>query len=223
MEIRGVSSTTAVRPTAFQPTEAGVAVSSANSSQPAPIQTGGTPAPTGAATATATGTEADKASGAGYISPYMRYDQGARVAVLYFRDFETGETQDQIPSQRVVEEYRRAAGRLAQDEQKKSAAATQMASGDAADPSAGSSDGTAGTASGTGSAATRSTGGTGSGGGTSLGVSFASATVSSGPAASASAPSGVSTGTSPATGGFTPVVTAGGFGGSPGGLVSVTV
>lgn len=214
MEIRGVSSTTAVRPTAFQPTEAGgVAVSSASSSQSAPIQTGGN----------ATGTEAEKASGAGYISPYMRYDQGARVAVLYFRDFETGETQDQIPSQRVVEEYRRAAGRLAQDEQKKSAAATQTASGDAADPSAGSSDKTAGTASGTGSATTRSTGGTGSGGGTSLGVSFASATVSSGPAASASAPSGVSTGTSPATGGFTPVAAAGGFGGSPGGLVSVTV
>ena len=213
MEIRGVSSTTAIRPTAFQPTEGGVAVSSANSSQPAPIQTGGIP------TATATGTEAEKASGAGYISPYMRYDQGARVAVLYFRDFETGETQDQIPSQRVVEEYRRAAGRIAQDEQKKSAAATQTASGDAADPSAGSSGGTAGTASGTGSATTRSTGGTGSGGGTSLGVSFASAAVSSGPAA----PTSVSTGTSQAAGGFTPVAAAGGFGGSPGGLVSVTV
>ena len=214
MEIRGVSSTTAIRPTAFQPTEGGVAVSSANSSQPAPIQTGGIP------TATATGTEAEKASGAGYISPYMRYDQGARVAVLYFRDFETGETQDQIPSQRVVEEYRRAAGRLAQDDQKKSAAAaTQTASGDAADPSAGSSGGTAGTASGTGSATTRSTGGTGSGAGTSLGVSFASATGSSGPAA----PTSVSTGTSQAAGGFTPVAAAGGFGGSPGGLVSVTV
>ncbi|WP_158279378.1 hypothetical protein [Azospirillum humicireducens] len=209
MEIRGVSSTTPVRPTAFQPTEAGVAVSSASSSQSTPIQTGGT----------ATGTEAEKASGAGYISPYMRYDQGARVAVLYFRDFETGETQDQIPSQRVVEEYRRAAGRLAQDDQKKSAAATQTASGDAADAAAGPSGGTAGTASGTGSATNPSTGGTGSGAGTSLGVSFASATGSSGSAA----PASVSTGTSPAAGGVTPVAAAGGFGGSPGGLVSVTV
>ncbi|MFP5515380.1 MAG: hypothetical protein ACLGJC_20125 [Alphaproteobacteria bacterium] len=202
MEIRGVSSTTAVRPTAFQPTEAGGAVSSASSSQPSPIQTGGT------------GTEAEKASGAGYISPYMRYDQGARVAVLYFRDFETGETQDQIPSQRVVEEYRRAAGRLAQDDQRKSAAATQTASGGAADPSAGSTDGTAGTASGAGPATARSAAGAGSGG-TSLGISFASGSADRGPASS--------TGMDPAAAGAPPAPVAGRSGGSPGGLVSVTV
>lgn len=204
MEIRGVSSTTAVRPTAFQPTEAGVPVSSANSSQSPPIQTGGT----------ATGTEAEKASGVGYISPYMRYDQGARVAVLYFRDFDTGETQDQIPSQRVVEEYRRAAGRLAQDDQKKSAAATQTASGGTTDPSAGSSEGTAGPSSGAGPATARSAAGTGLGE-ASLGISFASGPTDGGPASS--------TGTDTAAGGFTPAPAAGRFGGSPGGLVSVTV
>ena len=208
MEIRGVSSTTAVRPTAFQPTEAGGA-SSADSTRPAR---------TGAA---ATGTEAGKPSGPGYISPYLRYDQGARVAVLHFRDFDTGETQDQIPSRRVVEEYRRAADRLAQDGQNKSAAGARTASG-AADPSAASTDGTAGTASGTGPSTARSAAGAGSGG-TPPGVSFASAPGSGGPAASPSVSSGASTGTAPASGGVTPVAAAGGYGGSPGGLVSVTV
>ncbi|MDR6772062.1 hypothetical protein [Azospirillum sp. BE72] len=207
MEIRGVSSTTAVRPTAFQPTEGGVAASSADSVQPSPTQTDGT----------ATGTETGKSSGPGYISPYLRYDQGARVAVLYFRDFDTGETQDQIPSQRVVEEYRRAADRLAQDDQRKSAG-TQTASGGKAETAAGSTDGSARTASGAGSATTRSTDGSGSGA-TSLGVSFASATGR--PTASASG-SGIPTGTAPAAG-FAPAPAAGNYGGSPGGLVSVTV
>lgn len=45
-----------------------------------------------------------------YISPVLRYDQGARLAVLYFRDFDTGETRDQIPAERVVEQYRRSGG-----------------------------------------------------------------------------------------------------------------
>lgn len=45
-----------------------------------------------------------------YISPVLRYDQGARVAVLFFRDFDTGETRDQIPAERVVEQYRRSGG-----------------------------------------------------------------------------------------------------------------
>lgn len=212
MEIRGVSSPTAVRPTAFQPTEAGgVAASSADSTPASPAQTDGA----------ATGTETGKSSGPGYISPYLRYDQGARVAVLYFRDFDTGETQDQIPSQRVVEEYRRAADRLAQDDRRKSAG-TQTASGQATDPSAGATDGTARTASGTGFATARNAAGAGSGG-TSPGVSFASAPGSGGPAASLSVSSGASAGTAPASSGFTPVAAAGGYGGSPGDLVSVTV
>lgn len=45
-----------------------------------------------------------------YISPVLRYDQSARVAVLFFRDFDTGETRDQIPAERVVEQYRRSGG-----------------------------------------------------------------------------------------------------------------
>ena len=181
MEIRGVSSTTAVRPTAFQPTEAG----SASASPPAEGRT-------------------DKASGPGYISPYLRYDQGARVAVLYFRDFDTGETQDQIPSQRVVEEYRRTASRLAQEDERKSAAAKTGASG--------STDGsTGGTGTSSGSDYTPAAGNSGS-----AGVSFASASGSSGTATGVSA-------AAPTTSGFTPAVTGGPTGGSPGGLVSVTV
>lgn len=191
MEIRGVSSTTAIRPTAFQPTEAGTA----STSLPAD----------GTGIAASTGSE--KSSGAGYISPYLRYDQGARVAVLYFRDFDTGETQDQIPSQRVVEEYRRTASRLAQEDERKSAAAKTAASG--------STDGaTGGTGASSGSGYTPAAGNSGSAGGP-VGVSFASAS-SGGPATGTSA-------AAPTTGGFTPAATGGPSGGSPGGLVSVTV
>ncbi|MGQ9365892.1 hypothetical protein [Azospirillum sp. A39] len=46
-----------------------------------------------------------------YISPVLRYDQTAALAVLLFRDSDTGETKDQIPPERVVEQYRRAGGR----------------------------------------------------------------------------------------------------------------
>lgn len=192
MEIRGVSSTTAIRPTAFQPTEAGSA-----SASPAADSTGGT----------ADG-GTDKASGPGYISPFLRYDQGARVAVLYFRDFDTGETQDQIPSQRVVEEYRRTASRLAQEDERKSAAAKTETSGS----TDGSSGGTA-VSSGSGYIPAASDSGSS---GTSIGVSFASASGGGGTAAGTSA-------AAPTTGGFTPAATGGRSGGSPGGLVSVTV
>ncbi|GLR82771.1 hypothetical protein HUE56_05225 (plasmid) [Azospirillum oryzae] len=192
MEIRGVSSTTAIRPTAFQPTEAGSA-----SASPAADSTGGT----------ADG-GTDKASGPGYISPFLRYDQGARVAVLYFRDFDTGETQDQIPSQRVVEEYRRTASRLAQEDERKSAAAKTETYG-SADGSTGS------TGASSGSGYTPATGDSGLAG-TSIGVSFASASGGGGTAAGTSA-------AAPTTGGFTPAATGGRSGGSPGGLVSVTV
>lgn len=192
MEIRGVSSTTAIRPTAFQPTESG----SASASPPAE-GTG----------STAEGGR-DKASGPGYISPFLRYDQGARVAVLYFRDFDTGETQDQIPSQRVVEEYRRTASRLAQEDERKSAA-TKAGSSGSADGSTG------GTGASSGSGYTPAASGSGSAG-TSIGVSFASA---SGGGTTA----GASSAAAPATGGFTPAATGRRSGGSPGGLVSVTV
>lgn len=39
-----------------------------------------------------------------YISPVVRYDQAAKLAVLFFRDADTGETRDQIPAEKVVEE-----------------------------------------------------------------------------------------------------------------------
>jgi len=196
MEIRGVSSSTAVRPTAFQPTEAGTA------SPSAPVQGSGS-APSG---------EAEKSSGAGFISPFMRYDQGARVAVLYFRDFDTGETQDQIPSQRVVEEYRRTASRLSQEDERKAAAAKSGSDG---------STGGAGTSSGSGYGATASgSGSTGTAAGTaaspSIGVSFASAPGSSGTAAGSAT-------AAPTAGGVASATTGGYGGGSPGGLVSVTV
>lgn len=191
MEIRGVSSTTAIRPTAFQPTESG----SASAARPAE-GTG----------STAEGGR-DKASGPGYISPFLRYDQGARVAVLYFRDFDTGETQDQIPSQRVVEEYRRTASRLAQEDERKSAAAKAGSSG-TTDGSTGS------TGASSGSGYTPAASGSGSAG-ASIGVSFASAS-GGGTATGAGA-------AAPTTGGFTPAATGGRSGGSPGGLVSVTV
>ncbi|HYO24166.1 MAG TPA: hypothetical protein VEQ85_04380, partial [Lacipirellulaceae bacterium] len=37
-----------------------------------------------------------------YTSPILRYDQKAEVAVLLFRDPDTGETREQIPRERVV-------------------------------------------------------------------------------------------------------------------------
>lgn len=196
MEIRGVSSTTALRPTAFQPTEAGTASPSTQ------VQS----------TGNATSGETEKASGAGFISPFMRYDQGARVAVLYFRDFDTGETQDQIPSQRVVEEYRRTANRLSQEDERKAAAAKSGSDGSAGGAGTSPGSGYGATASASGAASTT----TGTSASTAIGVSFASAPGSSGTAAG-------STAAAPATSGLTPAATGGYSGGSPGGLVSVTV
>ncbi|PWC75062.1 hypothetical protein [Azospirillum sp. TSH64] len=196
MEIRGVSSTTALRPTAFQPTEAGAA------SPSTPVQASGS----------GTSGEAEKSSGAGFISPFMRYDQGARVAVLYFRDFDTGETQDQIPSQRVVEEYRRTANRLSQEDERKAAAAKSGSDGSPGGAGTSSGSGYGAAASGFGSTGTT----TGTAASPSIGVSFASAPGSSGTAAGSAT-------AAPTTGGVTPAATGGYGGGSPGGLVSVTV
>ncbi|MBP2316206.1 hypothetical protein [Azospirillum soli] len=92
MEIRSVSSIPANRPAA-------AAVASA------------TAAPTNAYAARSPRPD-DGQSNGGFISPVLRYDQIARVAVLYYRDTDTGETKDQIPAERVVEEYRRNAVRL---------------------------------------------------------------------------------------------------------------
>lgn len=97
MEINSVSTTTVNRPTSLSAPE-----TAANPAES-----------TSSATSSATPEKKTSAAG-GYISPFLRYDQNARVAVLLFRDIDSGETRDQIPSRRVVEEYRRAAGRLTQ-------------------------------------------------------------------------------------------------------------
>lgn len=69
------------------------------------------PAPTAAGAREQASSGSSPAQSPGlYISPVLRYDQSARVAVLLFRDFDTGETRDQIPAERVVEQYRRSGG-----------------------------------------------------------------------------------------------------------------
>lgn len=102
MGISSVSAAAVTRPTAFTTPQTLASDEAAN-----------TASPDSSATSVESGSEKKAASGAaGYISPFLRYDQGARMAVLLFRDVDTGATQDQIPSQRVVEEYRRNASRL---------------------------------------------------------------------------------------------------------------
>lgn len=151
----------------------------------------------------------------GYISPYINYDQGARVAVLLFRDVETGATQDQIPSRRVVEEYRRTASRLG--------GSSEQTSGQGAKETGAESVAVGRTsASGSANSGTTSSGPSAA----SLGVSFASFGASGG--TSSAATSFVSTSSTPSSGvgaSTAPVAISGGGGGSPysGGLVSVTV
>ncbi|HYH19790.1 MAG TPA: hypothetical protein VD995_14345 [Azospirillum sp.] len=86
MDIGAVSSFSAIRPTASRGTPAAPVAASTDG-----VTSGG--------------------DGAVYISPAIKYDQTARVAVLLFRDADTGETKEQIPSEHVVEAYRRSAGR----------------------------------------------------------------------------------------------------------------
>lgn len=194
MEIRGISTVPVNRPAAST-IEAAVPFA-----QP------------GTATPTTAGSQAENrtaSAGGGYISPFLRYDQAARVAVLYFRDVDTGETQSQIPSARVVEEYRRTAGRLGSAEETGGTTAQT-----------GETSGTAGT---------RTTGGTtqaatpgffappaGTGGGSEGAVD--SVSTSGGSFGTGSTPgfSGGGSGGLPLSGG-------GNFGPTPGGLVSVTV
>ncbi|MBP2297484.1 hypothetical protein [Azospirillum picis] len=195
MEISGVSTTAALRPTGSQMAEPGAAV-------PAPADAVGQAAAAVADGAPSADGEA-RSGGPGYISPFLRYDQGARVAVLYFRDFDTGETQDQIPSQRVVEEYRRAASRLAQDghaaaEGDRTSGAPKGGSRTAGSPEPGAV-----------------------GNGASGSAVSGSATASSGNAAHPG-PAG-SSGAPASSGAFAPPATGGRFSGSPGGLVSMQV
>jgi hypothetical protein len=45
-------------------------------------------------------------SGAPYVSPVIQYDSDAAIAVLMFRDGDSGTVETQYPSERVVREYR---------------------------------------------------------------------------------------------------------------------
>ncbi|SNS78275.1 MULTISPECIES: hypothetical protein [unclassified Azospirillum] len=45
-------------------------------------------------------------SGAPYISPVIQYDSDAAIAVLMFRDGDSGNVETQYPSERVLREYR---------------------------------------------------------------------------------------------------------------------
>lgn len=198
MEIRSVSNAAVNRPTVSSIPEAGVAASASLESS---------------AGASTVDKKSSSAVVGGYISPYINYDQGARVAVLLFRNVETGATEDQIPSRRVVEEYRRTASRLG--------GSTEAASGE------GSTNSSATSAKSAAAGSPSTTGATNAGTApASLGVSFASfgasgtSSAASSFAATGSSPtgdSGIGTSTAPAA------VSGGGGGSYSGGLVSVTV
>ncbi|WP_454017348.1 hypothetical protein [Azospirillum sp. Marseille-Q6669] len=191
MDIRSVSGIQANRPTPA-------------SAVPTPQSVADAAAPTSQTASSAADQSASAASpsdpvvvAGGYISPVLRYDQGARLAVIYFRDRSSGETQNQIPAQQVVEEYRRTASRL----------------GVATDAAAEGHDTGKGTAASGGSA-------TPGGAGRSVGSGYG-AIPSSGAPSSGTPPA---TGAGPA--GTTPAAVpraAGSYGaGSPGAIVSVT-
>lgn len=217
MEIRGISSIPVNR------TAASTSGAAAATGQPEPTN--------GAVEAKSSGSGV---SAAGYISPFLRYDQSARVAVLYFRDVDTGETQSQIPSAKAVEEYRRAAGRLASRDEKPGST-DNTGEQDAGRTGTGSTSlsygGTGNTGAGTGSIGGSSAGSTA---GSPGGFGYAPAAAAGSYPAGGSEPSGAaSAGSNSGTpdvagsgvGGFSPPTPSGG-GSSPsgsGGLVSVTV
>lgn len=199
MEIRGISSIPVNR------TAASTSGAAAATGQPEPA--------TGAAEAKSSGSGV---SAAGYISPFLRYDQSARVAVLYFRDVDTGETQSQIPSAKAVEEYRKAAGRLAsRDEKPASTGNSGGRSSDAGQAGAGVAD-----------SSYSSTGNSGSGSASAADFGYAvSASAGSYPAGGGSSDS-----SGAGSSGFAPTPSSGGGSSSSGsgpfgsgGLVSVTV
>lgn len=122
-----------------------------------------------------------------YISPVVRYDQAAKLAVLFFRDADTGETRDQIPAEKVVEEYRRAGGRSAGDASSgESPTGYERVSSDGTSDAGGTgttsvtTTGTAGTGAGGSGAGGGYTGGYGSTAGTSVSAGFAASGGTSG-------------------------------------------
>lgn len=64
-----------------------------------------------------------------YLSPVVKYDQLGRVPIVAYRDSATGEVKEQIPPERVVEEYRRNAIRSAAVLPKREASTTQGMTG----------------------------------------------------------------------------------------------
>ena len=67
--------------------------------------------PAAARTESAAGTDAASASSGSvsYVSPFGRYDYSSHLEILQFRNAETGKVTLQIPSERVVDAYRRVA------------------------------------------------------------------------------------------------------------------
>ncbi|WP_162801095.1 hypothetical protein [Azospirillum brasilense] len=192
MDIRSVSGIQANRPTPASavPTPQSVADAAAPTSQT-------TSGVADQSTSAASPSDPVVVAG-GYISPVLRYDQDARLAVIYFRDRSSGETQNQIPAQQVVEEYRRTASRLG------------VASDGAAE---GQDTGKGSRASG----GTATPGGAGRSVGSGYGAAASSAAPTSGPPpATGAGPAGAASAAVPRA--------AGSYGaGSPGAIVSVTV
>ena len=196
MEIRSISSIAATRPVASPP---------APPTEPTPAE------PAVAASTTPDASERAARTPGGFISPVLRYDQMAHVAVLFFRDFDSGETRDQIPAERVVEEYRRNAQRVNGDQDHPSNRMGQTAAVKTGD--APTKDGTSAAAS-------------GGAGGSATGFTFAQ-TAGAPDAAAAlafSASPSSAYAAAPASAGNGAAVSFGATGGgAPGGLVSVTV
>lgn len=151
---------------------------------------------------------AGASSGFIYISPVVRYDQAARLAVLFYRDPDTGATRDQIPAEQVVEEYRRA--NLSRDSASGQGATANRRSGET--PATGQTDGTA--TDGRTAGGFSATGNRGSG--TSAAALYQAAATLGG--------QGGGTGSVPAVGTAVPAAgVSGSAGASSGGRVSVTV
>ena len=89
---------------------------------------GGQTAPTVPATvAGATSDAASAASGVSYVSPFGRYDYSSHLEILQFRNAETGKVVLQIPSERVVDAYRRGAAISGQPQASHASGTTQPA------------------------------------------------------------------------------------------------
>lgn len=66
-----------------------------------------------------------------YVSPIIKFDSIAKMAVLYFRDGDSGEIYQQIPAEKVVKEYRLRGGRSIEETPVVARALTASAAGGA--------------------------------------------------------------------------------------------